>query len=264
MRRRLARRTAGSAGRSGGSPAGSKNLPRPRGTVAKRTYGLRRDRARRPPLVERVGRVLLVVGAVGLPHERAAVPFVEAPCAGVLLEDPEVEAVGPPLLREREERAADAVALRGRVDVEVLELVGGEGGEGDHAAVLLCDPRLVAADHHRAEATPDVLLGVRDGCVRHRRAGGEEDIGDVRGVLRSGPPDGEAHRRSVARRRPSATRMAPVTASIARRTAGRRSTRPARATAAAYALSQRSVIAQKSTPSASRPANDDANCGSRL
>src|SRR5207249_1041301 len=52
--------------------------------------------------------------------------------------------------------------------------------------------------------------------------------------------------------------------STTRRTRGRRRTSPAFATATQYPVSHAKVSVQKTRPSASIPANDVPNCGSRL
>src|SRR5690348_5445803 len=113
-----------------------------------------RDRgpASRPPLVERVGLALLVAAAVGELDDDAAASLVEAARAGVLLEDPEAEALGPPLGDALEERRADPASLRRRIDVEEPEQVAVEACEAGQPAVLvLGDPDLLPRDHAAEE-----------------------------------------------------------------------------------------------------------------
>ena len=133
---------------------------------------------RRPPHVH-VGEPLLVLPAVGAANVAPATREVERVGTGVLLEDPEVEAVGRNVLGPVDEPAPYPPALRVGVDVEVLEPAGSGGGEADHCAVLHrhLDPGL--GDDGGEEA--GALLGaVENGEVGRLRPGGTEDLGDRR------------------------------------------------------------------------------------
>ena len=115
--------------------------------------------------------------------------FVEAPRAGVLLEDPEREAVRPFGLGGVEQRRADAPAEGGRIDVQLRELRFAEDNETEHLAVV-CDPRLAVGDAAVEEAEV-LLVRVQPREKVERRERTLED-GDDRLDVRQGGPANHA------------------------------------------------------------------------
>src|SRR2546430_661142 len=90
------------------------------GSSASRSPSSRRSSGS-SPLVQRVRLFLHVPGAVRDPDEPEAVPLVEPARAVVLLEDPELEALGPLNLRVVEQRRPDPATLAPGLDVQVAD-----------------------------------------------------------------------------------------------------------------------------------------------
>src|SRR4051794_41976248 len=88
------------------------------------------------PREPHVGLALLVARAVGVLDLGEAAPRVEAARLRVALEGPQLEPAGAQRPGTREQRRPGTAALRGRVDVEVLDAVAVEGEEPERRAVL--------------------------------------------------------------------------------------------------------------------------------
>src|SRR5438105_2961096 len=98
------------------------------------------------PSIAHVGSLLLVPFAVRELDRHRAVRFVEVARALVLLEDPELEAVGSPRLYVLEQCVADAGADCVRVDVEMGEPIAVERGETAAEDVDLAVPHATAEE----------------------------------------------------------------------------------------------------------------------
>src|SRR5439155_8009004 len=116
------------------APAGPSRASRPRSDGAQ-SNATGRPLAGERPSIAHVGRLLLVPGAVRELDRDAAALLVEVPGLHVVLEGPEAEALRPLVLRELEERRADAFTVRLRVDVEERPEVSVESEEAGNAPV---------------------------------------------------------------------------------------------------------------------------------
>ena len=159
---------------------------------------------RRPPEAH-VGLALVVALAGGALHLHAAVARVERQGGGVALEHPEPEAAGLPGLRVREQRRPDAAALRGGVDVQVVQPAVRHRCVAGHPAPPLGDRDRSGGDEHAADPGARLLVRVRPGQPRHRRTPRRQvDLGDP--VRVGGPRRTQGRRRGRSRRRPAAHR----------------------------------------------------------
>ena len=144
-----------------------------------RRRALSRASGRRRPPEAHVGLALRVVLAGGAPHLHAAVARVERQGGGVALEHPEPEAARLQGLRVREQRRPDAAALRGGVDVQVLQPAVRHRRVAGHLPLPLGDRDRPGRDEHAAHPGARLLVRVRPGQPRHRRTTRREvDGGD--------------------------------------------------------------------------------------
>jgi hypothetical protein len=109
------------------------------------------------------------------------VQLVEAACALVSLEDPQLEPGRQDPLRVVEQSGAHAAVLSGGRNVEVADEALVESQEADDPCALLCNPHLVPLDDCVPEFGPVLVRNRRQ--VGHQVAGAEEDAADGMGVL---------------------------------------------------------------------------------
>ena len=148
----------------------------------------------RQPLVERVGLVLFVRGAVGQLDDAHPAVLVELARLRVSLEDPEPEPVRGELRDPLEEQAAGALAVELGVDVEVEEDVVAQREEAHDAPVAFGDPDLVVLGHDLADPRQHVLGAVDVGQIGHAfppRA--QVDVRERGRVLRGRSPERKLH-----------------------------------------------------------------------
>jgi hypothetical protein len=115
------------------------------------------------------------------------VSLVEPAGALVLLEHPQLEALGPEALRVVEQCRAEATILGRRVRVEMGELVVADPGEPDHLPLFLRDPDLRPREKQCTEPRPDVVGNPRQ--VGHLVTRAREQAADRRCVVESRASD---------------------------------------------------------------------------